>query len=141
MLVRCSVCKTHQPPINFPPDKRKRNGLASECRSCNNKRVRKYYAGKRAAIFEKLGGPICVRCGQTIMATLQVDHIHGGGYRERKKLNNTRIHKLILTMTTDEARQKYQILCANCNLIKKSENGEHRQPSDSVMRGQGLIER
>ena len=47
---------------------------------------------------------------------LQVDHINGGGTQERKRIGNYAIYGKILKDTTG-----YQLLCANCNSIKKHE--------------------
>lgn len=38
----CSVCKEIKGKEEFPPDKRARDGLACQCRKCNNKRGREY---------------------------------------------------------------------------------------------------
>lgn len=70
----------------------------------------------------KLGGNKCVRCGMDDWRTLQVDHVAGGGCREArvKDLGVTLIaHMFVLG--------KLQVLCANCNWIKRYENSEHRQ--------------
>ena len=52
---------------------------------------------------------------------LQIDHIHGGGNKHRKKSGNynDKILKEIKNGT-----KEYQILCAYCNWIKRYENNE-----------------
>ena len=71
--------------------------------------------------FEKLGSKCC-HCGyDTDERALQIDHVHGGGTKERKKLRSTRaLYKKVLADT----QGNYQLLCANCNQIKKHENEE-----------------
>ena len=50
---------------------------------------------------------------------LQIDHVHGGGYKEIKKhLSN--YQKIILEKIKSGSKD-YQLLCANCNWIKRRE--------------------
>ncbi|MCK9370314.1 helix-turn-helix domain-containing protein [Candidatus Dojkabacteria bacterium] len=76
-----------------------------------NKRI-KY----RKVLIEELGGK-CNRCGFSDLRALQIDHINGGGSKEI-----TKYYKKMIK----EAPGKYQILCANCNWIKRVENNEVR---------------
>lgn len=73
----------------------------------------------QALIF--LGGK-CVRCGLNDMRVLQIDHINGGGTKENK-----RIHARGISMKVMEEPEKYQVLCSNCNWIKRWERGENKQ--------------
>ncbi len=66
-------------------------------------------------------GRKCVQCGFTDWRALQVDHVNGDGRRERIQLNN--VSKLFHAVLADPGR--YQLLCANCNWIKRYEQGEH----------------
>lgn len=81
----------------------------------------------RLSIIEFYGGK-CVKCGITDWRVLQVDHINGGGCVERKKYNGSTglyyNYKLINT-NPDLCRNTRQLLCANCNTIKKVDNGEY----------------
>jgi hypothetical protein len=72
----------------------------------------------RTEALDVLGGK-CVRCGFDDRRALQIDHVNGGGTAERKLLYpNALLRKVIANPS------KYQILCANCNWIKRSENKE-----------------
>ena len=55
--------------------------------------------------------------GCTDIRCLQVDHVHGGGRKERTKpgFYTGKIYLLVL----DDEGGKYQLLCANCNWIKR----------------------
>ncbi len=68
-------------------------------------------------------GSKCVRCGFSDWRTLQIDHINGGG---RKALLNDRPSpvRYHLDLLNAEPGLHYQLLCANCNQIKKYENKE-----------------
>ena len=80
---------------------------------------RKYYEDFRQKIIKKYGSK-CVRCGFSDARALQIDHVHGGGAKEVKKLSSLQFLNRVLTNTN----KKYQLLCANCNWIKRYENGE-----------------
>lgn len=73
---------------------------------------------KRSEVLAFFGG-VCGRCGLADPETLHVDHIHGGGGKERKAGAGTvyEQHRLITT-DPDAARAKYQLLCANCHARK-----------------------
>jgi len=70
----------------------------------------------------KLGGK-CAICGFSDERALQIDHIKGGGIQDVKKHgNHYTMYKHIL-----ENPDGYQVLCANCNWIKRHRN--HELPS------------
>lgn len=87
-----------------------------------NSRRRKLYK-KNSAIFKKkafdLLGNKCKKCGETEKLVLQIDHIKGGGNKERRGLNSLYRYKKVL-----EDKKKYQILCARCNWLKMHKNKE-----------------
>lgn len=58
---------------------------------------------------------------------LQIDHIHGGGRKERKELGTHDFTKRVLLSLKNGEKGKYQLLCANCNQLKKVI--EKEQPS------------
>lgn len=75
----------------------------------------------RQAVLDVLGGQ-CLRCGFIDSRALQIDHVHGGGTQERKRLKNPQsFYNKVL-----RDQSGYQLLCANCNWIKKHEQQEHR---------------
>lgn len=78
------------------------------------KKIRnKQYALLKNKVFKVLGSQ-CKRCKIKDRRVLQIDHIAGGGTRERKKHGSIKILKKIL-----DGEKGYQLLCANCNWIKK----------------------
>jgi len=85
--------------------------------------VRAYVKRLHAAVFALLGEQ-CVRCGFSDKRALQIDHICGGGSQEHNSLHTEGIMRKILNMSHPE--NQYQILCANCNWIKKDERNENR---------------
>ncbi len=75
---------------------------------------------RRAQVIEALGG-VCTHCGFADIRALQIDHIHGGGSQEHR--NGYGWYKDILA-SIEKRDGKFQLLCANCNWIKKHEQKE-----------------
>ncbi len=83
---------------------------------------RKLRRERRIAVLTLLGGK-CVHCGYSDPRALQIDHINGNGRKEMREGNNSSrvyYYKRILNIQG----KGYQILCSNCNWIKKYENKE-----------------
>jgi len=80
----------------------------------------------REAVVNFLGGK-CARCGFNDIRALQIDHIHGGGTKELRKYSPSVMYHSILSGKFP--KEKYQILCANCNWIKRHENQEYYKDS------------
>jgi len=86
----------------------------------------------RMELIELLG-PTCVKCGYNKFKALQLDHKRGIGSKEY-----TEIFKSYMGMLRyyrdhpDEALKYLQVLCANCNIIKKYENMEIRNYFDVI---------
>lgn len=77
------------------------------------------------ALGAKCASPDClVPNGCTDRRCLQIDHINGDGYIFRKNgLGSSQIiYKYINHL--DEAKKIFQVLCANCNWIKRFVNNE-----------------
>jgi hypothetical protein len=92
--------------------------------------ARKQWERMRAVMFlrkihEALGG-VCVRCGFADRRALQVDHVGGGGCKELKKSGNSnkRFYYGKVWRSIEAGENAYQLLCANCNWIKRFEEGE-----------------
>lgn len=65
----------------------------------------------------------CVRCGESRLACLTIDHIEGGGISQRRKVNKTNIYNWLKQQGYP---QGYQTLCMNCQWIKRYENNEFK---------------
>jgi len=96
-------------------------------------RVVEFVSELRGRAFLKLGR-VCNRCGFSDPRALQIDHVHGGGTKEGKERSGrgAGLYRRVLLDTTG----KYQLLCANCNWIKRYENGEHRGGANYAQRNQ-----
>ncbi len=86
---------------------------------------KEYIRRSRVATLQALGGK-CLVCGFNDQRALQIDHINGGGSKERKECNFSKsFHKHVLISFLNK-ENKYQLLCANCNWIKRFEKNEAR---------------
>ena len=74
----------------------------------------------RAEVIASMGGK-CVKCGFSDPRALQIDHIHGGGSQEEQGGSR---YALFARLSKHPDPIKFQLLCANCNTIKREENGE-----------------
>lgn len=63
------------------------------------------------------GRPICNNCGEREFDALCLDHIYGGGGKERKELNSNSTH-FWTWLERNNYPAGYQVLCANCNQRK-----------------------
>jgi len=87
--------------------------------------TRKYKRRVRIELMELLGGTKCVRCGFDDYRALQLDHLNGGGNDDRRKLGGNDVEAAFYLKNPELAKRTLQILCANCNWIKKHEKKEH----------------
>ena len=76
----------------------------------------------RHIVLAALGNK-CTRCGYADERALCLDHVRGDGHRENRS-SRSRYRKAIARGIPSD---RYQLLCANCNLIKAKENGELRK--------------
>jgi hypothetical protein len=77
------------------------------------------YNETRKKILEKFGNQ-CVMCGFNDVRALQIDHVNGGGRKEIKGMSPVSYLKKVL----GDKDGHYQVLCANCNFIKRYTNNE-----------------
>jgi AraC-like DNA-binding protein len=106
--------------------------LREEDRKRRSANPGKYHAraeARRAAQrqqFFTLLGDICARCGFSDQRALQIDHINGGGSAElRRWVTPYAYYKDILRRVL-AGEGGFQILCANCNAIKRMEEDRGR---------------
>lgn len=85
---------------------------------------KKYYDKLRNAVLSSLGG-VCVRCSFSDARALQIDHVHGGGRKELSSIARTAYWRMVLASVA-VGEGKYQLLCANCNWIKKEEDRQSK---------------
>lgn len=79
------------------------------------------YNRLRHDILDRLGC-VCVGCGNTDRRILQIDHRFGGGAEERRLLGSGVAY--LKHIQRNLWSGNYQILCPNCNTIKRHTNYE-----------------
>jgi hypothetical protein len=89
-----------------------------------NRKNRRNYRKLRLKIVKILGSK-CSKCRFDDWRALQIDHVNGDGVKERKKYTSWYYYKHILKEIQNGSK-KYQLLCANCNCIKRYENKEYK---------------
>ncbi len=100
-----------------------------ELKAAQNKRVciRRRYTVKMETLrhYSNKEIPSCEKCGETDLRVLQLDHIHGGGRKQRIQLGLTgggwRFYSILKAQGYPKG---FQVLCANCNIIKQYEEGK-----------------
>lgn len=104
--------------------------VASHLQIMGNKYIQKSYRKKRKELMNILGGPKCsnpnclVPGGCRDERCLQFDHINGGGVKSLKGTGPINVYNYYIKYP-ELARKELQILCANCNWIKRAENNEN----------------
>ena len=73
----------------------------------------------RHIVLAALGNK-CTSCGYADERALCLDHVRGDGHHENRSSRSRYRRAISLGIPSD----RYQLLCANCNLIKAKENGE-----------------
>lgn len=116
----CPKCLTVKPIGEFSRNRARSDGRAGYCRLCQNESTSGNYQRLRLEVIVALGGPTCRRCGFDDLRALVIDHIEGAGNQHRKdSVSVYSVYKHALAHP-----EEYQVLCANCNQIKRHEEGE-----------------
>jgi len=72
-------------------------------------------------------GTVCQKCGFKDSRALQFDHVHGNGRKTQRDKglwkNRLRFYKYLIK-NPEYTVNEIQLLCANCNWIKRYENNE-----------------
>ena len=126
----CNKCRVLKTPVEFGPNICQKDGLQTYCKSCRipyareRYKKRKNFLGLQSAqykfrtrmeLFKKLG----VKCENTNLYNLQIDHVNNNGNLERKKYGKNFTRFLMKKYLNGEKNIKeLQILCANCNQEK-----------------------
>jgi hypothetical protein len=137
---QCSRCKRTLSFDNFHRNKTKPDGYQRECKACrkeidtNDKMSRRKQRGRKKLKGEVLGhycaqGIACRQCGFSDIRALTLDHVNGGGSEHKREINviGSRFYHWIKQNGFPEG---YQVLCMNCQFIKRLEKGECKRNRD-----------
>lgn len=113
--IRCRLCELLRPVEDFHRSSSHRTGRQSICKHCNSRRNKEAYRRGRRELLDFLGGR-CACCGEREPAFLEIDHVNGGGGRERKAKNSlANLRNRVMNTPSD-----FQVLCANCHVAKST---------------------
>lgn len=128
-MKKCTICRKMKDESEFGKDARGVGGLLCRCKLCEANRTRNRRLFARKAIITDLGSKCC-KCGNSDERVLHIDHIDGGGSAERKGKSQLSQYRLMW-----QDMEKYQLLCANCHMIKTHENGEFLANLNPTLKG------
>lgn len=119
------ACARPNCSIEFDPENVAQMYCSSRCK--NNEEQRRTRVRIRSKIFDLLGNK-CKNCGFHDAKALQIDHILGGGIKEYTSARGTisgsvqTYRNILKNLLSGEVQ--YQLLCANCNWIKRHDSFE-----------------
>lgn len=68
----------------------------------------------------------CAKCGEARLPCLSIDHINGAGTLHRRKLGLIGL-AFYSWLRRNDYPDGYQVLCMNCQFVKRAERGEWRK--------------
>ena len=112
-IKQCRKCQIELNIQNCAPSFLKRN--INICRNCNNIENYERIIKNRKLIINNLGGK-CECCRIDNEEFLSIDHINGGGRKERENFKKYKHYlKMLVNLSINELTSKYRCLCFNCN--------------------------
>lgn len=117
----CTTCKSLKPYNEYYMWHRKKKshisgGPRGSCKSCICKAKSEERRRLRNDIIHHYsqGSMKCACCSESRLEVLDLDHINGGGNRERKHMSLEQRNRLIIRKGYPPG---YRILCRNCNWL------------------------
>jgi len=77
-------------------------------------------------------GNKCIKCGFDDRRVLQIDHKDGGGLKHMRTFSCELQYYIAVLNELKEGSQDYQLLCANCNWIKRYEEKEGPEKGEYI---------
>lgn len=103
---------------------RKKYSQRKEVKFANRMRAKVRRLESRLEIIKLLGGK-CKKCSVSDFRILQIDHVKGGGNKDSKGFGLA-YYRHVLKKIRNGSKD-YQLLCSNCNWIKRWERNEVRR--------------
>lgn len=100
-------------------------------RNYNLKKQKEYRQRLKIEVLQHYAPNLrCRNCGFEDIRALSIDHINGGGSRHLQQIDkrgNGRTEVLYRWLKKNRFPDGFQVLCMNCQWIKRAERGEVRQ--------------
>ncbi len=88
--------------------------------------TKEYNQKVKKEVLEAYGGLFCNCCHETDLCFLSLDHVNNDGYLERRQMkergSGTQVYAKLRRQGYPD-KQRYQVLCMNCNFGKKINGG------------------
>lgn len=130
-----SYCKDCKREYRNQARREKRGYYGSEKFKKTTKEYKKRYnknlnEQRKAQVISELtsGEMCCSLCGFDDIRALSVDHIDGNGAEHRKSVRGCHLYKWLIKNNFPEG---FQVLCMNCQWIKRHENNEFTKKGQS----------
>jgi len=120
----CPACDTEKSVKLFSRASVRSDGLSGWCKKCMQEKAVKYLANKRKRSREYRacirlevlthysgGVPKCQCCGIEFLEFLSLDHIYGGGTKQRKRVGA----HIYIWVKKNNWPDGFRVLCCNCN--------------------------
>jgi len=125
---RCARCREFKEAPEFPQSTDTIDRIGIYCRACHKVKfgeymdkwgdVRRRRANARTRkIREEMiaaYGSACACCGESRFEFLAIDHVYGGGYKERKRFPGPTLYRHL--RKRGWPKDGYRLLCHNCNM-------------------------
>jgi hypothetical protein len=120
---RCWRCKGILPVEYFSKCSKENSGLSGECKGCQRKKNRDRDRKLKEEVLGHYSGfpIICKRCKIDDIRVLTLDHINSDGAEHRKEVDKTKMYRWA---KKNKFPAMFQVLCMNCQFIKKHECNE-----------------
>lgn len=149
---KCNKCGKEQPISEFDKHNSTKDKRQTWCRTCKNARRRerrrakegcykdeyKNNRDKHLAICRRRNERYkqtiishyspdmkCCKCGFNDMRALSIDHINSDGAKHRKEIGSG--NSLYCWLLRNNFPEGFQVLCMNCQFIKRHEECEYRK--------------
>jgi transcription elongation factor Elf1 len=113
----CTSCEKVKPISEFYLDKNKTDGHNVDCKICHKQKAIETARGLRIKALTQYGGVRCAKCGEDFFEVLVLDHINGGGTRERRETGRSG-KSFLYELQRRNWPPGFQVLCHNCNMEK-----------------------
>lgn len=126
MKKKCNICGEEKEKLEFPKNKRKKDGCSDRCLICNRKIVKEHYYNNKEIYYEKnkrfnkrkkdwwldLKSKLrCNRCGENHIACLDFHHKNP----KEKEANISSVYRYWSKRRVLDEIKKCEILCKNCH--------------------------